>query len=401
MSVNQMNVEDVYQFLNDLHMQVTGRTSMGPVDPSDFISVATTVLQQGTDKVYNALMNTITKTVFSTRPYSRQFGGMIVDNAKWGGVIRKVSFGDTPAVANKPYNLPADGQSVDHYVINRGEVLETHFYGSDIYQDVFSVFREQLIEAFNGPEQLGSFIAAKTNEINNKWVQWTEDMTRALLMNMIIATIKQGRTESSVHLISEYNAVTGITPALTINDIFKPAIAKPFWEFVRAKVKTISREFEQRSGRFQVQIMNQNTSMYYAINRHTPVKNQKLYMLAPYMDLMETSTLTEAFHNDYLKYADVEKVAFWQSMENSDRITLGQYTYMDNDGVYQVASNEVSESYILGVLFDEDAAVVNIKDTIVMNTPMNARGLYYDTWLTAHAQYTMDTSEKICVFKLD
>lgn len=401
MSVNQMNVEDVYQFLNDLHAQVTGMTSIGPVDPSDFISIATTVLQQGTDKVYNALMNTITKTVFSTRPYSRQFGGMIVDNAKWGGVIRKISFGDTDAVPNTPYNLPADGQSVDHYVINRGDVLETHFYGSDIYQDVFSVFREQLIEAFNGPEQLGSFVAAKTNEINNKWVQWTEDLTRALLLNMIIATLSYGNPESSVHLITEYNSTAGITPPLTINDIFKPTVAKPFWEFVRARVKTISREFEQRSMRFQVPIMNNNTNMYYRIMRHTPAKNQKLYMLAPYMDLMETSTLTEAFHNDYLKYADVEKVAFWQSIDSPITINLSKFTFMDNDGIYQVDSNGATESYILGVLFDEDAAVVNIKDTIVMNTPMNARGLYYDSWLTAHAQYTLDTSEKICVFQLD
>lgn len=412
MPANAMAIEDVYSVLNDIHEQVTGRAVLGGVNPANYVSVANTVLQQGTDIVYNALMNTIAKTIFSTRPYSRQFGGLIVDNLKWGAVVRKVQFGDTDAVADKAFSgLPADGQSVDHYTINRGDVLETRYYGSAEYQDVMTVFRDQLITAFDGPAQLGSFIAAKANEVNNKWVQWTEDLARGLVMNAIVAKtshydITYPANGHALHLLTMYNIDTAASPPLTIQDIMKEQYAKPFWEYVRAKIRSLQRDFTNRNVLHYERPVNTNTNLPYNIIRHTPYANQKVYLLAPYMDLMETSTLTEAFHNDPLKYADYEGVAYWQHPTNPDEIMLSDYTYMLQTGAYETylgagGTDPVNPNRILGVVFDEDFMNINIKDTIIQNTPMNARGLYYNTWLTAHAQYCTDFTEKCCILLLN
>ena len=406
MPANAMNIEDVYAVLNNIHEQVIGNAVMGGIDTSNYVSVANTVLQQGTDVVYNALMNTITKTIFSTRPYSRQFGGMIVDNLKWGGIIRKIQFGDTNARADKAFHDIVDGQSVDHYIVNKGDVLETRYYGSAVYQDVMTVFRDQLINAFSGPEQLGSFIAAKANEVNNKWVQWTEDLARGLLINAINAKeyyVSQiGPTRNGPHyldLITEYNTATGSN--IDISDVQAGANAKPFWEWVRARIRTIQREFKDRTVRYQVEITG------HKIVRHTPYDKQKVYLLAPYMDLMETSTLSEAFHNDGLKYADYEGVSYWQNPNNPADTTVSDFTYMKPDGTYTKRSLDEGQTgvygvdSILGVIFDEDMMSINIKDTIIQNTPMNAQGLYYNTWLTAHAQYCQDFTEKCCILALN
>ena len=412
MPANAMAIEDVYAVLNDIHEQVTGRAVLGGVNPANYVSVANTVLQQGTDVVYNAMMNTIAKTVFSTRPYSRQFGGLIVDNLKWGAVVRKVQFGDTDAVADSAFSgLPADGQAVDHYIINRGEVLETRYYGSAEYQDVMTVFRDQLITAFNSPDQLGSFIAAKANEVNNKWVQWTEDLARGLVLNAIGAKINLYDTLypaniHALHLLTMYNIDTAANPALTITDIMKEQYAKPFWEYVRAKIRSLQRDFVNRNVLHYERPVDSISGNQYNIIRHTPYTNQKVYLLAPYMDLMETSTLTEAFHNDMLKYADYEGVAYWQHPTNPDSITLSDYTFMQQSGAYDTyltngGTDPVELNRVLGVVFDEDFMNINIKDTIIQNTPMNARGLYYNTWLTAHAQYCQDFTEKCCVLLLD
>lgn len=412
MPANAMAIEDVYSVLNDIHEQVTGRAVLGGVNPANYVSVANTVLQQGTDIVYNALMNTIAKTIFSTRPYSRQFGGLIVDNLKWGAIVRKIQFGDTDAVADSAFSgLPADGQSVDHYTINRGEVLETRYYGSAEYQDVMTVFRDQLITAFSGPEQLGSFIAAKANEVNNKWVQWTEDLARGLVLNAIVAkidcydTVKPANVHA-LHLLTMYNTDTGASPALTIQDIMTEQYAKPFWEYVRAKIRSLQRDFTNRNVLHYERPVEPISGNEYNIIRHTPYVNQKVYLLAPYMDLMETSTLTEAFHNDPLKYADYEGVAYWQNPMNPDSITLSDYTFMQGSGAYDTyigigGTDPVAETKVLGLVFDDEFMNINIKDTIIQNTPMNARGLYYNTWLTAHAQYCQDFTEKCCVLLLD
>jgi len=406
MSVNAMSIEDVGTFLDSIHAQVTNTAELGPVAPSDFISVANTVLQQGTDVVYNALMNTITKTIFSTRPYSRQFGGLIVDNAKWGGITRKIQFGDTDTYADKAFHDIVDGQSVDHYIVNKGDVLETRYYGSDVYQDVMTVYRSQLVNAFSGPEQLGSFISAKANEVNNKWVQWTEDLVRAQIINTIAAKVKfygvtgiESGRQHVIHLLTEYNDT--VDGEYTKADIMG-AQAKPFWEWVRARIRTLQRDFTTRSSLHYMNIQG------HKIIRHTPYANQKVYLTAPYMDLMETSTLSEAFHNDMLKYADYEGVAYWQNPVNSDTVRINNYVYARStanaaveyqNGTVDAGATMIAD--ILGLIFDEDMMMVNIKDTIVQNTPMNARGLYYDTWLTAHVQYCTDFSEKCCVLLLD
>lgn len=405
MSVNAMTIEDVGTFLDSIHAQVTNTAPAGFVAPGDFVSVANSVLQMGTDVVYNAVMNTITKTIFSTRPYSRQFGGLIVDNAKWGGITRKIQFGDTNTFADKAFHNIVDGQSVDHYIVNKGDVLETRYYGSDVYQDVMTVFRDQLINAFSGPEQLGSFISAKANEVNNKWVQWTEDLVRAQMINTIAAkvyyydVVENNRMHVS-HLLTEYN--TTVNGTYKYEDIMG-AQAKPFWEWVRAKIRSMQRDFTTRTSLHYMNVSG------HKIIRHTPYVNQKVYLTAPYMDLMETSTLSEAFHNDMLKYADYEGVAYWQNVVEYDSIYVNNYAYAETSNnvavdwkMGTVEGNPPKALWpLLGVIFDEDMMMVNIKDTIIQNTPMNGRGLYYNTWLTAHAQYCTDFTEKCCVLLLD
>lgn len=404
MSANQMQIQDVYAVLNTIHAQVTGNDTNQVVDTSTYVSVANTLMQNNTDAVYNALMNTIAKTIFSTRPYSRQFGGLIVDSLKWGAITRKIQFGDTDAYQDKAFHDIVDGQSVDHYIVNKGDVLETRYYGSAVYQDVMTVFRDQLVNAFSGPEQLGSFISAKANEVNNKWTQWTEDLSRGLVLNTIMSQnaflMESGATptiyDPVIRLRSLYNGETGAS--LQYEDLFAAETAKPFWEWVRAKIRTIQRNFTNRTHNYYLQISGHN------IIRHTPYKNQKVYLLAPYMDLMETSTLSEAFHNDMLQYADYEAVSYWQDPSLPDQVRLSKYTFLNpSTGSYMDSTAEMptSVNHILGVIFDEDMMNVNIRDTIIQNTPLNARGLYYNTWLSAHAAYGVDFTEKCCVLSLD
>lgn len=410
MSVNQMDIYDVYTVLNQIHEATTGTGMSGGatpemINPANFVSVANTMFQNGPDVVYNALMNVITRTIFSARPYSRQFKGLIVDTNKWGAITRKIQFGDTDAVQDSAFSgLPANGQSVDHYIINRGDVVETRYYGSAEYQDVVTTTRDQLYTAFRSAEELGSFLAAKTTEVNNKWVQWTEDLVRGLVVNAIAAKdqyydLNHPEAQHCLHLLTEYNTATGATPALTLQDVMKPANAKPFWEFVRARIRSLQRDFTNRN------VLHYENISGHKVIRHTPYNKQKVYLSAVYMDLMETSTLTEAFNNDYLKYADYEGVAYWQDPYWPNTYRVYEYTYLDPGtgqyGVGDSSEGELMSDVILGLVFDEDFMSVNIQDTIVQNTPMNARGLYFDTWLTANARYLQDFTEKCTLLKLD
>lgn len=390
MSVNTMATEDVYALLNSLHSQATGKTALTPTTPADFISMATSTLQAGTDSVYNALMQTIGRTIFSSRPYAAKFGGIQADANRWGGITRKVSIADRDAAAEMAYH-PTDGTAVDPWVIRKSNVLETRYYGTDVYQDWYTTFQDQLINAFQGPDQLGSFVALQAQEMSNKWEQYREELVRQNLSNFIAAKISLNN--SVYHLLTEYNTLTG--QSLTAADVYKDPNMAPFFRWVRARINQIARQMTERSTKFQVNITGKE------ISRHTPLDRQKMYLSADALDIIDAMVNTVTFHDEPLAYADVEAVSYWQAIDAPTSINTTP-VYLDaSTGAVATAASAVSETDVFGVIFDEDAIVYNLRDWIMTNTPLNARGLYWNTFLTVNIQLCQDLTEKGAVLLLD
>lgn len=390
MSVNTMATEDVYALLNSLHSQATGKTSIAPTTPADFISMATSTLQAGTDSVYNALMQTIGRTIFSSRPYAAKFGGIQADANRWGGITRKVSIADRDAAAEMAYH-PTDGTAVDPWVIRKSNVLETRYYGTDVYQDWYTTFQDQLINAFQGPDQLGSFVALQAQEMSNKWEQYREELVRQNLSNFIAAKISLNN--SVYHLLTEYNQLT--QQSLTAADVYKDPDMAPFFRWVRARINQIARQMTERSTKFQVNITGKE------ISRHTPLDRQKMYLSADALDIIDAMVNTVTFHDEPLAYADVEAVSYWQAINAPTTINTTP-VYLDAaTGAVATAAAAVNETDVFGVIFDEDAIVYNLRDWIMTNTPLNARGLYWNTFLTVNIQLCQDLTEKGAVLLLD
>ena len=390
MSVNAMATEDVYALINALHSQATGKTSLAPTTPADFISMADATLKAGADSVYNTLMQTIGRTIFSSRPYQAKFSGIQADASRWGGITRKISIADRDAAAEMAYH-PTDGTAVDQWTIRKSNVLETRYYGTDVYQDWYTTFQDQLINAFSGPDQLGSFVALQASEMSNKWEQYREELVRQNLANFIAAKISMNN--SVYHLLTEYNEQTGLS--LTAKDVYKDPNMAPFFRWVRARVNQISRQMTERSVKFQVNVTGKE------ISRHTPVDRQKIYLSADALDIIDAMVNTVTFHDEPLAYADVEAVSYWQSIDSPTSINTTPVYLDPATGAAATAESAVSETDVFGVIFDEDAIVYNLRDYIMTNTPLNARGLYWNTFLTVNIQLCQDLTEKGAVLLLD
>lgn len=388
MSVNTMALEDVYTLLNNLHAQATGQTGIAATDLSSFQSVATSTLQAGTDTVYQQLMQTIGRTIFSSRNYAAKFNGMRADNVRWGGITRKISIADRDLEAEKAYH-PVDAASVDQWEIRKSNILETRYYGSDVYQDWFTTFEDQLINAFSAPAQLGSFVALQSQEMNNKWEQYREELVRSMLVNFIGAKISAGN--GVVHLLTEYNTQTGLT--LTAQDIYKEQYQAAFFRWVRARINQLSRRLTERTRAYQIQITGKE------ITRHTPLDRQKMYLSADALDIIDTMVNTVTFHDEPLAYADVEGVSYWQAFDNPTSVNVTP-VYINATGAV-TTGDAVNETDVFGVIFDEDAMMYNVKDYQVNTTHLNPRGLYFNTFLTANIQLMSDFTEKGIVLLLD
>jgi len=389
MSVNTLEIVDVYQILNSIHQQATGRQSLAPTNTSEFVSMATTTLAAGTDTVYNALMNTISRTVFSVRPYERKFSGLVFEDTAWGGIMRKISYADKPLSAEQAWH-PVDGTSVDPWKINKSDVLEMRFYGSAVYQDTVTIFRDQLRKSFESPDQLGSFVAGQMTHMSNKWEQYLENLSRATLANFIGAKVQLDN--GVIHLLTEYKALTGLT-TLTAQDIYKPENLGDFFRWVRARINTIGRRMAERSGEYQVTVQGK------AVNRHTPFADQRIYLAADALDIIDTMVNTTTYHNEPLAYADVEGVSFWQDINTPAKINVTP-SIVNSQGVVSAGEAEEVDN-IFGVMFDRDAIGVHRGLYDVDNTVFNPIGQYFNTVLNANLQYTNDLTEKGVILLLD
>ena len=343
MSVNTMSFEDASAILNNIRQQVTGETSIAPVNTSEFVSVGTTLIQQGYDPVLNAITQMVTKTIFSIRPYNRKFGGIKMDSEQWGSIVRKLSIADKDFSDDVRFDL-VDGQSVDMYKVNKPEILQTNFYGQNVYEKNYTIFKDQLDNAFSGPAEFGRFMSMVVQNISDMIEQAHESIARMTIGNFVGG--KKAANNGVIHLLTEYNAETG--ESLTATTVYAPANFGNFMKWMYARVATLTALMTERSVEFQINVTGKE------ISRHTPYEYQKVYLYAPLLNGMNARVLAETFHDDFLEYADVEAVNYWQSIESPMALNV-KPSYMGADGLIVTAEEALSITNLVGVIFDRDA----------------------------------------------
>lgn len=388
MGVNTMDFNQAATLLNNIRKQVTGETSIAATNTSDFVSAAQTTLQAGYDPVLNAISQMVSKTIFSIRPYNRRFAGIQMDSQKWGSITRKLSISDKDFENDKRFEL-VDGQSIDMYKVNKPAVLQTNFYGQNVFNKTYTIFRDQLDNAFSGPDEFGRFMAMVTQNASDMIEQAHENMARLTIANFIGG--KYADSADVVHLLTEYNTQTG--SSLTATTVYAPANFPEFIKWMYARVSTLSQLMTERSGKFQVQITGKT------INRHTPLDRQKVYLSAPLLNEMNARVLADAYHDDFLRYSDTEAVNFWQSIDTPDTIEVTP-VMLNADGTVSARTAQTVEK-VVGVIFDDDALGYTTIHNWSATTPFNTKGGYWNVDHNFTERYFNDFTEKGIILLLD
>lgn len=405
MGVNNMEFAQCAAILKSIADQATGTATLTATSTADFISIANTALQGGLDPVMNAITQVLARTIMSIRPYTAKLRGMEFSEREFGAVTRKLSMGDDDPSDNQALKWPVaydagqtppsgDGQSVDQWIIKKPKILQTNFYGFDTWQDYLTITQEQLYVAFRGPDELAEFVGMLMTGYENKHEQYLEAFKRMCLANFAAALIDENNSDRIVHLISEYNTLTGITPALDSQTVYQPANFKPFMQFVYSRIAQITSLMTERSSLYQTAITGYN------VNRHTPYEDQRVYLYAPARYQAEMMAIADIYHDNYLKLADTETLNFWQAIDTPDTINMTP-TYVDTSGAVTVAGSAVSQSGVFGVIADREAFGVCELRKDVMQTPMNARGHYSNIWWSSILRAFNDNTEKGVVLLLD
>lgn len=380
---------DSVAILNNIISQATGKTNIGTIN-DNFVSVATTTLGIAPDALLNAITQVISRTIFSIRPYNRKFAGLFVDNMKWGNHVRKINIGDKDFENNVSYDL-VDGQSIDADIVSKPDILQTNFYGQCVYSKHYTIFRDQLNIALQNEEEFERFYIMLVQNSMDMIEQCHENTARATICNLIGGKVK-GDTSNVIHLVTEYNDVTGLE--LDSDTVKKPENFVPFYKWAFSRIKTISGLMTERSLQYHINITGHN------IMRHTPVQNQRLYLYTPEMNNVESTIFSSVFNEQYLKMMDYEGVNFWQSIKTPMGINT-KSRYIDENGAITEDTTYTATSNILGVLMDEEAAGITTYGARTATTPYNARGEYTNVWFHFNDRYWNDFTENAVVFLLN
>lgn len=389
-NVNNMEFNQISATLADIASQATGISVKAPINTGEFVSVAQTALKTGYDPVINAVSQVLGRTIFAIRPYSRKFKGLFVDERKYGAHTRKINACDKPFTDDDGIKS-VDGSTNSPFTVDAPKVLQTNFYGQNVYQKELTIYKNQLDVAFRSPEEFAEFVSLTTTNVSDMIEQCHENTARATVANLIGGVIKGANTAQIVHLLTEYNTETG--GSYTATTINAPSVYPAFMKWAYSRIASISSLLTERSMLYHTNVTNYN------IMRHTPMEKQRVYMYAPAKFATESRVLTDTFHPNYIKYADNETVNFWQSITSPDAISV-KPSYLAIDGSITTAAEAVEQENVFAVMMDAEAAGVTTVNRDV-GSIYNPRGQYSNTFWHFTDRYWNDFSENAVVFLLD
>ena len=391
MAANSLSFNDIAIILNSIVQQATGQAVLTPTTGADFITVANTGLLAGYDNLMGAISQVLSRTLISNRPYYRKFRGLEADNIRWGNHVRKINYGDRPWQAAG--RLPiVNGVAVDDQKPILDNVLQTNFYGQNDYEIQYTLYSNQLDVAFRGPDEFASFIAGKLQTIADQREQKHESLARATLANLIAGIITINNSNQIVHLLTEYNSLTGLT--LTATTVMQPANYPAFMKWVYSRIASISSMLTERS-----QIYHQNVTGK-EISRHTPMEYQRVYLYAPERYGIEARVLADTFHDNYLKFAYTETVNFWQSIKTPASVNTTP-VYMKADGTLDSPGSAVNQGNVFGLIMDMEAAGYTVCNERTTRAAYNGEGEYQNFWFKFTDRYWNDFTENAVLLLLD
>lgn len=403
--MNDMTFSQAATVLNEVVAQATGQKAIaGITTPEQFVAVAQIALKTGYDPIINAVSQVWSRTIFAVRRQRGNLRGLEMDMNRYGNAVRKLSPITQQMVDDQRFTFPVaydavghsdnpygDGESVDMWKISKQKVLQTNFYGTAVYQQRFTIFKDQFDAAFSSADEFARFNAMNMTERDNERENYRENVARAMQANFVGALISENDGSRVIKLLTEYNAATGLK--LTAQSVYAPENYAAFIRWVYARINTLKRMFNERSEMFQTVIGGKH------ILRKTDSDNLRVALYAPAYEQIKSMALSTTYNDDLLDVGVFEPISFWQDIKTPDKIMVTP-VYTDTDGAMK-KGDAVEQSNVFGILHDRDAlgyAPVNNWNAV---TPLNIDGGYWNESYHTTFKAIQDNTEKACVLLLE
>lgn len=372
-------VTQVYGIVNEVAQQTMGRKDINVIDTASLIALGTTMENMvGLVEAFTkTLAMRIGRTIFVYREYRNNLRDLMFSDMEYGGIVQKIDAEMPEFIEDEAFNL-VEGKSVDPYIVRKPKIHQTFFYGMKPYSNFITVWKKDLKVAFQSAGGMHSFISMLRGKVLNMIELSFENLGRLAMANFIAIS----KPSQRIHLITEYQNATGktVTPTGAMYD-------EQFLRFAIGRFNLIAKNMKTMSVLYNGQ----------GRERHTPDEKQIFVTLNELTIAMETQVQYAAFHEQLVsKRANIE-VPYWQSAQSPKSIHVLARTSGDETGTPE----DIQIDNIVGMIFDREALGTFRNDPDVETTPMNARGLYTNTFWHEDQLWFNDTAENGVIFLLD
>ena len=407
-----LTARDCHALMNLLVKEATGQDAqIQVVDSSTFVSAGETVLATGTENVLNALSLVLGRTFMAVRPYNAKLALInAINTGEYTHRMRKISFYSREAQASGDWNTQlytnladgfTNGQNIDDgsaqstksmWEQNQPVPLEMNFAGSSVWEDSTTIYEYQLQQAFRSEDEFGQFVAGIMTERGNDIESQKEAFNRMTLLNFMAGVYDLNQSGSVVNLTSAFNTEFGTNYT---SAQLRTTYLKEFCMFLSAKIKIDSDMLTNRSQKAHWVPAKEG----YTLLRHTPKDRQRLMLYNPLMIKTQSYVFPELFNEQYLKMENYEGVMYWQNENDPSAIKVTP-AIPDTTGLtgVQTAGDTVTLDYVVGMLYDVDALMVDYQLDNSAVTPLEARKHYRNMWWSFAKNAICDFTENAIIY---
>lgn len=379
-----MEVNQIYELANSIASQAIGKSAITVTDTASLVALGEQVLssRDNVENFTNQLILRIGRTIISYRDYSNNLAPIMMDSMQWGAIVQKLD-GEMPdIIEDEAWNLE-DGKSVDMYIVSKPKLYQNFFCKRTTYSAMLTIWKKNLKDAFLSEQAMAAFVNSLYGRVRNKLELVSENLAKLTIDNFIALIYSNNVATQKVHLLTEYNAVAGTAITNPMQALYDESVLR----FSVGRMLLTSKALQTMS------------TLYNGGGRErfTP-KNKQIFIMNNMFDVnMATQVQYAAYNETKVSINSSMTLPYWQSPDNPLQINLQVKT----GGTEDSAVENVVVDNVLGVIFDRDALGTFRKETEVETTPLNARGLYTNTFWHEDQMYFNDINENGVIFLLD
>ena len=296
----------------------------------------------------------VARNVMDTRKYRRETYGLMNDARVYGGVIQRVKAKLSTAVDSPIWTL----QNGHDYFDGTYHATDTDIkiYSQDTaWMIANSIPTEMFKQSFTSEDGVRSLIALIEATVDNTLTLELNGLAKTTLQEMIA----QSATDRSIHLLTIYNDLMGLTgdDALTKDTCLYNA---PFlrWSAMQiVRLRDFVMDYNEKYNDGTVPVF-------------TPAEDLRVTLLSEFARAIEFNMEADTFHNDLVSVGEYNTINYWQNSSKDLLPTLGvtaqvKVHHGENNGT---PIDPLSIKEVVGVIYDRYTAGLTARlDKITAN----------------------------------